>query len=108
MRMFGSLKSPYFLNNGYSISLTNWPSNISDPDAYMKKSTAGNAPEVEMLHTLDIFNSAGKLLYSFEGKGFSPEQGSPTHVDQDGFIYFIDYSGDVAINKYKLILPADE
>jgi len=108
MRMFGSLKSPYFLKNGYFMALSNWPANISDPDAYMKKSTAGSAPEIEMLHSLDIFDSEGKLLYSFLGDGYSPELGSPTHVDQNGFIYFIDYSDNVAINKYKLVLPTDE
>lgn len=105
IRGFGGVNSPYFMPNNIMMVLTSWPDNISDSDEYMRKSAAGNAPQVEFKNFIDFFNLDGKLLYTIEGEGYFPKIGAIQHIDNNGIIYTATAEPKPVIYRYKLIGP---
>lgn len=102
---YGGLRSPLFLPDGHFISFVSWPTNVADPDNFVRKIAEGSAPEIEDRHSIDIFNKDGNLLYSFEGDGQIPSIGSIAYVDHNGIIYTTSAGEEAVIYRYKLNLP---
>ncbi len=103
LRMFGGVNAPIPVSDEHLLVTAQWPTNVSDPDQYMKKSNNGTAPDIEYENTIDIFATGGTLLYSIEGEGFNPEIGNILHVDENGIIYTAEVTPDPVIKKYQLI-----
>lgn len=103
LRMFGGVNAPIPVSKEYLIATAQWPTNVSDPDQYMKKSNNGTAPDIEYRNSIDIFSTDGNLLYSIEGDGFNPEIGNIHHVDEDGIIYTAEVMPEPIIKKYQLV-----
>lgn len=104
IRTYGDLSSPYFLNDGSFFIRANWPTNVDDPDEYLRKSRSGTAPDIISAHTYDYYSSQGEILYSFEGEGWTPEMGHFIFIDEQDHAYTITSDESVTINKYKIII----
>ncbi len=100
---FGGVDAPFPIGNDYLLVQAQWPTNISDPDSYVKRSQTGSAPGVKYQNSLDIFDPNGTLLYSFESDGRNPEIGSISLVDDAGHIYVAEAEPEPVIKKYKLV-----
>lgn len=100
---FGSVDAPYTIGNDYLLVLAQWPTNITDPDGYVKRSQTGDVPEIIYQNSMDIFDTHGTLLYSFESDGQEPEIGNISYVDKDGIIYVAETEPTPIIKKYKLV-----
>lgn len=108
MRAFGALSSPQVLPNGYFFTMVNWPTNIDDPDDYVKKSSTGQpVPDIIAKHSIDFFAPDGTLMYSQEGDGGVPEIGyiSNAYMDEEGIIYMTSVHPNPVIYRYQLNTP---
>ncbi len=108
MRMFGSLRPSVVLKNGSFFSSVSWPLNVDDPDQFVKRSVNGGNKDVESKQSLDLFDKYGKLLYSLQDDAFFEEYGSISHVDSNGFVYFVKYDPSPTIIKTKINMPEYE
>ena len=102
---FGGLTEPKFLPDGSFIITSSWPTNLNDPNEYVRRNMEGNARELVYRHSVDIFNKEGNLLYSFEGNGTTPSIGRIEHIDHQGIIYTVSTDSEPVIYRYKLITP---
>lgn len=98
----GGLNPSGVLSNGYLIVKVLWPTNITDSNEHVKKHRSGNAPDLVFANSLDIFDSNGTLLYSFEKEGRTSTIGNIIHIDNNDFIYTLSEDGS-SLNKYKAI-----
>ena len=57
---------PYPLPEGRWIGGGTWPTDMGDPEEYMRLRDRGEAPDLTYVHTLDLFDADGVLLYSVE------------------------------------------
>ncbi|MTI89722.1 MAG: 6-bladed beta-propeller [Balneolaceae bacterium] len=102
VRSFGGVQAPYFFPDGHFAVRAAWPTNISDPDQYVRSE---KKEKVIYRNTLDYFNPNGKLIYSFETDGNSSDMGYLTHIDQKGHAYFLNHYPVTSIRKYKVNFP---
>jgi hypothetical protein len=98
---FGGVYPVGVLSNGYLFVRTQWPTNVKDPNEHVKKFRNGNAPDIVFANSLDVFDSNGTLLYSFESKGMNPEIGAIQFIDNKDHIYTVGAEG-TTLNKYKI------
>ena len=98
----GGLNPLGVLSNGYLLAKALWPTNITDSNEYVKKDRSGNAPDLVFANSLDIFDSNGTLLYSFEKEGRTSAIGNIIHIDNNDFIYTTSEDGS-SLNKYKAV-----
>lgn len=85
---YGSLNAPTLLSEDYFLTTLDWPTNVDDPDQFLRKSWDNpDAPEVMYAYSMDLYSNDGRLLYSREGEGNTPEIGTITYVDSQGNIY---------------------
>ncbi len=61
-RMYGPLSLP----DGRWLGGGTWPTDMGDPEEYLRQRDLGLAPELTMSHTLDLFDPDGTLLYSLD------------------------------------------
>jgi hypothetical protein len=100
---FGSVDAPYAIGDDYLLVSAQWPTNVSDPDGFVKRSQTGGAPKVKYQNSLDIFDTDGTLLYSIESDGQDPDIGDISYVDKAGIIYVAEAEPEPVIKKYKLV-----
>ncbi len=87
----------------YYIATAAWPTNIDDPDQYMKDMNSGKNIRAEFRNTTDIYDQDFQLLYSIESDEFiNQELGLISHSDSEGFIYSINFSPYPHVKKIKL------
>jgi|AntRauTorcE11897_2_1112592.scaffolds.fasta_scaffold00483_2 hypothetical protein len=107
IRQFGRVGAPRFLPNGFFIVNANWPTNIDNPDRYVRLSSSGSVPEVEYANSIDIYDPEGQLVYSFEEEGFNPEFGPIVHIDKNGIIYTTSLEPEPVIKKLRINVAGD-
>lgn len=104
IRAYSTISAPLRLPGGHWIAMASWPTNVSDPDDYIRLSRSGNAPDVESAYSLDLFDEEGRLLYSLTGEGSDPDIGELAHVDADGKLYTIATDPYPQIRRYRVVL----
>ena len=102
IRTYGSLSAPMRLSDSYEISVSSWPLNLDDPDAYLARSRSGTVSELKYQSMIDLLNTEGELLYSIYNDSYFSEIGSPIHVDQDGKLYTTIYDPFPQVRRYKV------
>jgi len=101
----GGLNQFLKVGNEFYISTAGWPTNIDDPDQYMKDLNSGKDRKAVYRNTTDIFDENFKLLYSIESDGYINEElGLINHADDKGYVYSINFSIYTHIKKYKLVI----
>lgn len=105
MWSFGGVGSPLIFPNGYFIVYVQWPTNVSDPNQFVKASSEGEEVDVVYRNSVDFYAPSGKLLYSIETEGDNPEMGRITYVDQNGIAYITSSNPEPVIYRYRLIVP---
>lgn len=99
---FGQVGAPFIFPNGYFLVTATWPTNVDDPDEYVKKASVGNRAEVFYRNTTDIYDPEGNLLYSIEAEGYNPKQGRFLHQDDEGKLYTVSTDSGLTIFKFDL------
>lgn len=89
IRGYGSLGAPVALSDRYFVTTLSWPTNVDDPDQYLKESNSrGNdVPAVKFRNAIDLYRRDGTLLYSMVQEGSTPPIGHISFVDANGNIY---------------------
>lgn len=89
IRSFGSLGAPVPLSPDYFIVSLSWPTNVKNPDQYLKRfiNDNSNVPEIKFKNSLDLYDAGGKLLYSAVDKGTHARIGDISYADENGNIY---------------------
>lgn len=106
IRGFGGVNAPFIFPNGFMMAQVQWPDNVPDSDEYLKRSMNDQkVPDVIWKNSIDFFSPDGRLLYSIENDGYTPEIGSIKHVDEFGTIYTAKTTPDPVIYRYKLNVP---
>ena len=100
----GGILNPLFLSDNSFIIRGNWPTNVTDPNAYVSQYELGKAPQREYRNTFDLYKSDGTLLYSIENDGFQIPYGKLIYIDKDGLLYFSTTDPHPKISIYKLKL----
>jgi len=110
IRSFGNLGAPVRLSSDYFVVSLSWPTNVKNPDQYLKRSMNDNdnVPEVKFKNSLDLYNDSGKLLYSIVGKGSSARIGHISFVDGNGNIYTKSDTPFPQIRRYQYSIKAPE
>tara|TARA_R110002126_G_scaffold385_1_gene2575 strand:- start:16505 stop:17641 length:1137 start_codon:yes stop_codon:yes gene_type:complete len=104
----GGLDPVGVLSNGYIITKVQWPTNIKDSNEYAKNRMNGNdVANLEYANSLDIFDSSGKLLYSYENQGGTTVIGNIQHIDNNDFVYSLTEDGS-SLQKFKAIFKSQE
>lgn len=99
----GGLNSILKAGNEFYIATAAWPTNVDDPDQYMKDMNSGKNIRAEFRNTIDIYNQNFQLLYSIESDEFiNQELGLISHSDSEGFVYSINFSPYPHVKKFKL------
>lgn len=99
----GGLNPLLKVGNDFYISTANWPTNIDDPDQYMKDISAGKKISAEFRNTTDLFDQDFKLLYSIESEGFTNEElGLIEHIDNENYVYARSYTPYPHIKKFRI------
>lgn len=85
----GRLNAPLLLPDGYYITTLSWPTNIEDPDQYVKTlfEDRENNTRVNYKNSIDLYDADGTLLYSLEQEGQTPKIGNISYIDKKGEIY---------------------
>lgn len=86
---YGGLNAPIYLSTGYYLTSLSWPTNIDDPDKFLKNSMNDrqNATKPIFKNAIDLYGADDTLRYSLEQEGRTPKIGSLSHVDKNGKIY---------------------
>ncbi|OAN60373.1 hypothetical protein A8B79_10525 [Balneola sp. EhC07] len=99
----GGLNPILKAGNEFYIATAAWPTNIDDPDQYMKDMNSGKNIRAEFRNTTDIYDQNFQLLYSIESDEFiNQELGLISHSDSEGFVYSINFSPYPHVKKFKL------
>jgi hypothetical protein len=101
---FGGLSRLYTVAENYMITNVVWPTSFDDPDKVAEEVFKGEFRELVSKNALDIFNAEGKLLYSIESDGFTPEIGKLKHADKKGFLYTASNIPFPQVRKYKVTI----
>lgn len=106
IRDFGGVTPFWKVQNNYLITQAVWPTNVKNPDEYVRNIKFGQAPPiVNYSNSLDIFDQNGNLVYTKEYPGYNhPEIGSIIYKDSNGFIYARKDSPEPTIIKYRLVI----
>lgn len=97
------LSAPVLLSGGYWLTSASWPTNITDPDEYMKLSVHGQAPELEKIYTIDLYDAQGRLLYSLTSQE-AKDLGSLQMVDAEGRLYTTKYEPYPQVRRYRVVI----
>lgn len=100
----GFLEAPVELWNHYLLTIVNWPTNIDDPDEYIKKRMDGIDIAPQFKSSIDLFRSDGTLLYSGVYKGRWPVIGNIVYADKSGNIYAKSNDPFPQIRRYQVII----
>lgn len=105
---FGGLNAPSYLPDGYYLTTLNWPTNIDDPDQWLKSAMNDreNAQRPTYKNSIDLYKADGTLLYSLEQEGSTPDIGSFSHIDENGKIYTKTDEPYPQIRRYSLTINA--
>lgn len=110
IRGYGSLNAPVAISGGYMLVTLNWPTNVQDPDRYLKRSQAQNSSvsEVKYRNAIDLYSARGHLLYSLEQPGEAPKIGRIVHVDRNGNIYSLVSTPFPQIRRYSVAVTSPD
>ena len=101
----GGLNQLLKVGDEFYISTAGWPTNIEDPDQYMKDLNSGKDRRAIYRNTTDLFDEDFTLLYSIESDGYINEKlGLIIHTDDKGYLYSMNFSPYTHIKKYKLVI----
>jgi len=94
---------PIILPGGYYLVLAFWhisdtPYTREDFDSY------SYYRDKVTRSSLDLFDPGGRLLYSQEQKGTSPEMGVISHIGPGRYAYMVTGYPELKINKYRVII----
>lgn len=101
MNSFGMTLPPLKISNELYLATASWPTNVSDPDEFTKKSANGSSLRAEFENSIDLFDSNWSLLYSIENKGFNPEIGR-IRLIKDETIFTASTDPSPTIYRYKI------
>jgi hypothetical protein len=101
MNSFGMTLPPLKISNELYLATASWPTNVSDPDEFTKKSATGSSLTAEFENSIDLFDSNWSLLYSIENKGFNPEIGRIRFI-KEGTIFTASTDPSPTIYRYKI------
>jgi len=89
IRSFGGLSAPYRLLPNYFVVQYQWPDNLDDPDAYVKKAAQGeeNLPDLKQRNGMDLYDQNFNLLYVSTFDGSDYPIGKIVYSDGSGHIY---------------------
>jgi hypothetical protein len=104
---FSYLSAPTKLFDGYEISFSYWPTNVSNPDEYVLLNHNKKAPKRKYMNMFDLFNNDGELLYSIYEDNVTPKMGKPIHVDSYGKLYTLIYEPFPQVRRYNLNINID-
>lgn len=100
----GALGAPIVLNSGHWLVLAAWPTNVDDPNG-LAETPAAQRPEILWASSLDLFDPAGRFLYSLRTPGSqSPEIGRPWAVGPRGRLYTVIAEPFPQVRRYRVIL----
>ncbi|MEP1305304.1 MAG: hypothetical protein ABJK11_04530 [Balneola sp.] len=101
MNSFGMVLPPFKIDNNLYLASAIWPTNVSDPDEFTKKSATGSSLRAEFENSIDLFDSNWNLLYSLESEGYDPKMGRIRFV-KDGYIFTANTDPSPTIYRYKI------
>ncbi|MEP1151814.1 MAG: 6-bladed beta-propeller [Balneola sp.] len=105
MGSMGGLNTIVKLGNEYYITTASWPTNVDDPDQYMKNYGSEKQTNAEFSNTTDLFDQDFQLLYSIESDGFINEKlGLIEHSDNENYVYARSNTPYPHIKKYRLVV----
>lgn len=99
---FGGVYGVYKLDDGKYTVMVNWPTNVPDPDEYVKEMTLGKGWPLTFQNSIDIFDENGTLLYSVEDAGHYPDRGRFLYKDKSDLFYVFTSDPNPNIYRYKL------
>lgn len=99
---FGGVEYLKKLPDDHFLVFALWPGDKIDPNTQVRKSMEGNADRIEFMHSIDVFNSDNRLMYSFEGEGLTPPQGTLEFISENGVLFFTKENPAPVLYKYKL------
>jgi outer membrane protein assembly factor BamB len=103
---FGALSAPVDLYNGYYLVHLSWPTNVTNPNQFLKNSMVNqhNSKKAIYKNALDLYDTDWTLLYSLNYDGRAPKIGTISYVDSKGNIYTKSNSPFPQIRRYKVII----
>lgn len=105
MRSFGGLEAPLALASGHWLATASWPTNVEDPDAFVRRSMGGDPQQVEWACSLDLFDPEGRFLLSLVEEGRRvPGIGEPLGVGPDGRLYTFSEEPYPQVRRYRVEL----
>lgn len=106
VRSYGDLDPPVNLKNGYFVTTLSWPTNVDDPDQFLRRSreSNGESAQVKYKNAIDLYDAQGTLLYTIESEERTPEIGTIAHIDARGFMYTKSNTPFPQIRKYKVTI----
>lgn len=100
----GALGAPIVLDSGYWLVVAARPTNVDDPNA-LAETPAAQRPEIVWASSLDLFDPAGRFLYSAQTPGSqSPEIGRPWAVGPRGRLYTVIADPFPQVRRYRVVL----
>lgn len=99
---FGKVGAPVGVGNDLWLSVTDWPTNLPDPDAYIEMER-DERPELVYAYMVDLFDNKGELLWSKRYEGESPLGGSIAVTDGDK-IYAYMSTPFPQVRRYRIVV----
>jgi len=64
VRNWSTMYLPIELSEGRWLAGGRWPLDLGDPEEYTREAEAGNRRQLTMMHAIDLYDRAGRLLYA--------------------------------------------
>jgi hypothetical protein len=98
------LGRPLPLEDGFWMVVVSWPTNVSDPNEVARMSLLDDPIDVEMRHSIDLYDEQDRLLYVLQGEGEEPEMGRVLGTDREGKLYTFSTEPYPQVRRYRVII----